>query len=86
MHFALWFQILAILCSCAVSGYLIYSGGLIYRQLASIGEPLPNNGCYLFAGGVLLLAFSLWRLLRGIKSLKSFRTQYYAHIEAARRA
>jgi heme/copper-type cytochrome/quinol oxidase subunit 1 len=86
MNFALWLQIPAIIGSCAASAYLIYTGWTIYRQLASVGAPLPPNGLYLILGGVLLLAFSLWRLLRAISHLRRFRLEYRAHVDATRRA
>jgi hypothetical protein len=86
MKLALWLQIPLIICSGALSAYLIYSGWMIYRQLASIGASLSPNGFYLILGGVLLLALSLWRLSRAISHLRRFSLEYRAHVEATREA
>jgi type VI protein secretion system component VasK len=86
MHFACWFRLFVVLGSCAFSVYFVYAAWLIYRQLSSIGEGLSPKAYYLIIGGLLLLAFSLWRLLHALRRLKGFQTQYRAHIEAAREA
>jgi hypothetical protein len=83
-HFALWLHIFGIVCSCALSVYLIYAGCLSYLQLHALGVAFPANGFYLIFGGILLLVFSLWRLSRAIYHLKKFRAEYEAHIQAAR--
>jgi hypothetical protein len=84
MNFALWLQLVAILCTCWVSLYLMYAAWVVYQQSTAASVPVPSGVFYLFATGTLVLAFSVWRLSRAIATFKAFRAQYRAHAEATR--